>query len=207
MTIALGSTLTTILLSKETSLAQGLAALLLLVVLQFVVTWVSVRWQSVSDLLKTKEKLLLSKGELQKQRAAPDAGDAGRSPGGAALQCDKAALAAWIIDPHRRGGIPLSLTSEQICETIGRSIAARYAVMTAAIGISVGTGQLGEQSDESRSQENQSLKNQIRFGGQLSSEVAARIFSRRTSRRLRKWWCSRSAARSSSCSASCFSHS
>lgn len=65
VTIALGSTLATILLSKGTSLAQGLAALLLLVLLQFVVTWLSVRWQSVSDLIKAKPTLLLFKGELQ----------------------------------------------------------------------------------------------------------------------------------------------
>ena len=43
VTVALGSTLATILLSKDVTLAQGSVALALLIGLQFLVTWSSVR--------------------------------------------------------------------------------------------------------------------------------------------------------------------
>lgn len=49
-------------------------------------------------------------------------------------------------------------------DTVGKIV---VEAMTVAIGISVGTGQLGVQSNESGSQQNESLKNEIRFGGQL----------------------------------------
>ena len=65
MTIALGSTLATLVLSKTTSVAQGVTALLLLVGLQFVVTWLSVRSRTISDLVKSQPALLLRNGKLQ----------------------------------------------------------------------------------------------------------------------------------------------
>lgn len=65
VTIALGSTLATILLSKQTSVVQGVTALVILVLLQFVVTWLSVRSQAVSNLVKAKPTLLLWHGEFQ----------------------------------------------------------------------------------------------------------------------------------------------
>lgn len=65
VTIALGSVLATVLLSKDVSLAQGLAALSLLVALQFAVTWLSVRSKGVAQLVKARPTLLLYRGELQ----------------------------------------------------------------------------------------------------------------------------------------------
>ncbi|MEO8438934.1 MAG: YetF domain-containing protein [Spartobacteria bacterium] len=65
VTIALGSTLATLVLSKTTTLAQGLAALFLLVALQFIVTWLSVRFRPVSNLVKARPALLLYRGQLQ----------------------------------------------------------------------------------------------------------------------------------------------
>ena len=44
VTVSLGSTLATIALSADVALAQGLLALALLIALQFVMTWSSVRW-------------------------------------------------------------------------------------------------------------------------------------------------------------------
>ncbi|MGI8431671.1 MAG: DUF421 domain-containing protein [Chthoniobacterales bacterium] len=67
VTIALGSTLATILLSKQTSVVQGVTALLLLVLLQFVVTWLSVRSQTVSHLVKAQPTLLFWHGEFQSE--------------------------------------------------------------------------------------------------------------------------------------------
>jgi uncharacterized membrane protein YcaP (DUF421 family) len=65
VTVALGSTLATILLSREVSLAEGAAALVLLVVLQFAATWLSVRWMALRTVLKSAPTLLLHDGELR----------------------------------------------------------------------------------------------------------------------------------------------
>ncbi|CAM4212897.1 YetF domain-containing protein [Vreelandella rituensis] len=64
VTVALGSTLATILLSKDVSLAQGIAALGLLVGMQFVVTWSSVRARWVRQLVTGEPALVLYQGKL-----------------------------------------------------------------------------------------------------------------------------------------------
>lgn len=46
-------------------IAQGVTALVILVLLQFVVTWLSVRSQGFSDLVKAKPTLLLWHGEFR----------------------------------------------------------------------------------------------------------------------------------------------
>ncbi len=66
VTIALGSTLATILLSKEITIVQGLTGLTILVLLQFAVTWLSVRSKAVSDLVKAQPTLLLWHGDFQR---------------------------------------------------------------------------------------------------------------------------------------------
>ena len=52
VTVALGSTLATVLLSKSVALMEGLLAFVLLAGLQYVVAWLSVRSQGFSDLVK-----------------------------------------------------------------------------------------------------------------------------------------------------------
>ncbi len=52
VTVALGSTLATVLLSKDVALAEGVLALVLLVFLRFAMTWASVRLPWVSNLLR-----------------------------------------------------------------------------------------------------------------------------------------------------------
>ncbi|MBU1357154.1 MAG: DUF421 domain-containing protein [Gammaproteobacteria bacterium] len=64
VTVALGSTLATVLLSKDVSLAQGLLALALLVLMQFVVTWLSVRIEWVRRLVTSEPALLAYDGQL-----------------------------------------------------------------------------------------------------------------------------------------------
>lgn len=64
VTVALGSTLATILLSSQVALAEGVLALALLVGLQFAVTWASVRSPAVSRLVKSEPRLLLHDGRL-----------------------------------------------------------------------------------------------------------------------------------------------
>lgn len=64
VTVALGSTLATILLSSDTALAEGITALALLILLQFVITWLSVRSHRVSHWVKAEPRLLFHNGEF-----------------------------------------------------------------------------------------------------------------------------------------------
>jgi uncharacterized membrane protein YcaP (DUF421 family) len=64
VTVALGSTLATVLLTREVALAEGVTALALLIVLQFIVTWSSVRIKWVRGLARSEPRLLLYRGEF-----------------------------------------------------------------------------------------------------------------------------------------------
>lgn len=64
VTVALGSTLATALLSKQTSLADGAIALLLLVVLQLSVAWLAVRSKSFRKLIKSEPTLIFFRGHF-----------------------------------------------------------------------------------------------------------------------------------------------
>jgi len=64
VTIALGSTLASLLTSKNVALAQGALALGLLVGFQFVITWLSVRSRWVRRLIKAEPTLLLRDGMI-----------------------------------------------------------------------------------------------------------------------------------------------
>ncbi len=67
VTIALGSTLATVLLSKDVALADGLLAFALLIFLQFAITWLSVRSQAFSNLIKAEPRMLLYQGNFLKE--------------------------------------------------------------------------------------------------------------------------------------------
>lgn len=62
VTIALGSTLATVFLSKDVALAEGIFAFALLIALQFSITWLSVRSPRVRNLVKAEPTLLLDGG-------------------------------------------------------------------------------------------------------------------------------------------------
>src|SRR5690606_18050222 len=64
ITIALGSALATVILSKQTPLPEGLAVLALLVGLQFLVTWSTVRVEWLDRLVKGRPSLLVYRGEF-----------------------------------------------------------------------------------------------------------------------------------------------
>jgi uncharacterized membrane protein YcaP (DUF421 family) len=64
ITVAFGSTLATVLLSSDVSLAEGLLALALLAGLQFIVAWSSVRSRRVSRLVKSEPRLLFHDGSF-----------------------------------------------------------------------------------------------------------------------------------------------
>ncbi|MBO6718755.1 MAG: DUF421 domain-containing protein [Rhizobiaceae bacterium] len=63
VTVALGSTLSAILLQESISLAEGATALALLIVLQFLVTFVSVRWPRFAKMVRSDPSLLVRNGE------------------------------------------------------------------------------------------------------------------------------------------------
>jgi uncharacterized membrane protein YcaP (DUF421 family) len=64
VTIALGSTLATVLLSKDVALVEGALAFALLIAIQFGITWLSVRSSAVQNLVKSQPTLLLNKGQF-----------------------------------------------------------------------------------------------------------------------------------------------
>lgn len=65
ITVALGSTLATAMLSKDTPLAEGLTGLALLVLLQFIVSWAYVRLPFFARLVKSEPRLLFYQGEFK----------------------------------------------------------------------------------------------------------------------------------------------
>ena len=77
VTVAFGSTLAALLTNKGVSLAQGIAALALLVGLQFIATALSVRSDAFRRLLKSEPQLLYHRGEfldrvMRRQRITRD---------------------------------------------------------------------------------------------------------------------------------------
>lgn len=62
VTVALGSTLATVLLSTSVPLFEGILALSLLVFLQFAITWLSVRSDRFKNLVKAEPTLLVHEG-------------------------------------------------------------------------------------------------------------------------------------------------
>ena len=64
VTVALGSTFASVVLSKDISLADGISALILLIGLQFLITWLSIRFHWIKDLIKSKPTLLFDQGEF-----------------------------------------------------------------------------------------------------------------------------------------------
>lgn len=64
VTVALGSTLATVLLSGDVPLAEGVLALALLVGLQYAITWLSVRSSRFQHIIKAEPTLLVREGQL-----------------------------------------------------------------------------------------------------------------------------------------------
>ncbi|MEX0685961.1 MAG: YetF domain-containing protein [Balneolales bacterium] len=62
ITVALGSTLATILLNKDVALAEGITGFAMLIFLQYIITWLSVRSDSVKAFIKSEPTLLFYKG-------------------------------------------------------------------------------------------------------------------------------------------------
>lgn len=64
VTVALGSTLATILLSSDVSFVEGVVALLVLAVLQYVVAWVTTRRPTIRSAVTARPTLLVHDGTI-----------------------------------------------------------------------------------------------------------------------------------------------
>lgn len=102
VTVALGSTLATVLLSKSVALVEGLAAFALLAGLQYLVAWLSVRSTRFSGLVKSEPTLLVHHGRflesaMRAQRVTrAEVRTALRSAGGA----DPEQVAAVVLETN-----------------------------------------------------------------------------------------------------------
>src|SRR5690606_27450038 len=67
VTIALGSTLATVLLSSDVSFAEGALAFVMLAGLQWVVSWLSVRAGWFGNLIRSEPRLVMREGEFLEQ--------------------------------------------------------------------------------------------------------------------------------------------
>ena len=72
VTVALGSSLATALLSSRVPLAQGVAGFALLILLQFMVTWLSVRFGGVRRMVKAEPRLLFRRGNFLRDAMAKE---------------------------------------------------------------------------------------------------------------------------------------
>jgi uncharacterized membrane protein YcaP (DUF421 family) len=64
VTVALGSTLATVLLSKDVALVDGILAFAVLIGLQFAIAWTSVRSEAFEGLVKSAPRLLFYEGRF-----------------------------------------------------------------------------------------------------------------------------------------------
>ena len=92
VTVALGSTLSTQILSKDTPLLDGVLAFACLIGLQWLVTFTSVRWGAIRRLVRSQPTCLLQDGRplpdvLRRERVTEDEVlQAVRADGGEALE-------------------------------------------------------------------------------------------------------------------------
>lgn len=63
VTVALGSTLSAILLQESIALAEGAVALGLLIAMQYLVAFTSVRWQTFAKAVRSEPALLIRSGD------------------------------------------------------------------------------------------------------------------------------------------------
>lgn len=64
ITVALGSTLATVLLNRSVTLSEGVLAMALLIFLQLAITWLSVRSEKVQRLVKAEPTLIIRDGSF-----------------------------------------------------------------------------------------------------------------------------------------------
>lgn len=77
VTVALGSTLATVILSKDVALAEGITAFVMLAGAQLAVTWLSVRSKRFRNWVKADPTILVENGKMlsdamKRERVTPD---------------------------------------------------------------------------------------------------------------------------------------
>ncbi|TKA94364.1 DUF421 domain-containing protein [Cereibacter changlensis] len=100
VTVALGSTLATVLLNRSVPLAEGVLALALLVYLQYAITWASVRSERFQSLIKSEPSLLVHDGAyldqaLKRQRVTREEVQAALRESG---KTDLAGIASVVLE-------------------------------------------------------------------------------------------------------------
>jgi uncharacterized membrane protein YcaP (DUF421 family) len=134
VTVALGSTLANIALSSEVAIVEGMLALAMFVVLQFVVAWLSVRHTRVQRLVKSQPVVVVREGELLDEvlvahrLSESDVHQAIRSSGLGDLELAGAVVlesdGTLSVVPAERVGSGRSLTAFEWENTGGANIAA-----------------------------------------------------------------------------------
>ena len=100
VTVALGSTFATVLLSNSVPLLEGILGLALLVYLQYAITWLSVRSERFQNLIKAEPTLLVHEGQyldaaLHRQRVTREEIDAALRQSG---QTDIAEVISVVLE-------------------------------------------------------------------------------------------------------------
>jgi uncharacterized membrane protein YcaP (DUF421 family) len=67
VTVALGSSLATSVLSDQVNLAQGITGFAILILMQFIVTWLSVRVKVIQKIIKAEPMFLFRDGKYLKE--------------------------------------------------------------------------------------------------------------------------------------------
>lgn len=67
VTIAFGSVLASIMLTTDDKFGKGILSFALLVLFQYIITWISVRSSIIQKLIKSEPALLLYRGEIQRE--------------------------------------------------------------------------------------------------------------------------------------------
>jgi uncharacterized membrane protein YcaP (DUF421 family) len=122
VTVALGSTLATVLLNNSVPLAEGVVALALLVALQFIITWLSVRSEAVRRLVKSDATVLVRDGTyldgvMREQRVTREEVEAAMRDQGAS---DLTQVFSVVLETD--GSLSVLRNSEGVSQSGGKSI-------------------------------------------------------------------------------------
>jgi uncharacterized membrane protein YcaP (DUF421 family) len=103
VTICLGSMLASIIITKSVPLIEGIVALALLIALQFAITWLSVRWKPVENLIKSSPTLLVHRGVYLED----------------AMRCERVSREEITAALHAKGMAEMSALHSVVLETDG----------------------------------------------------------------------------------------
>ena len=120
VTIALGSILASVIISKSVALLEGILAFVVLIGLQYLITWLSVRSSKFAALVKAEPTLLMSDGEyctaaLKSQRVTKSEIRAAIRGAGILAIEDVAAVVletdgSFSVMPHNSSGLKTALS-------------------------------------------------------------------------------------------------